>query len=96
MCIVVLFFSLIRDSAPHINSVVIVGCIIMLVGCYLLGIDSNNPPVSQYEKYVNEEDKKVPQDVITLRDDRYAVVCNVSARGSVTIVYILSLDRSGY
>ena len=70
-------FSLIRDSAPHINSVVIVGCIVMLVGCYLLGIDSNNPPVPQYRKYVNEEDEVVPQDAIIARNARYAIICNV-------------------
>ena len=35
--------SLIKDSAPFINMIVTVGCILMLIACILLGIDSNTP-----------------------------------------------------
>ena len=36
---------LIKHSAPHMNGTVIFGCIVMLLGSLLLGIDSNNPAV---------------------------------------------------
>ncbi|KAL5484018.1 hypothetical protein EMCRGX_G020445 [Ephydatia muelleri] len=35
---------LIANSAPHINTLIILGCLLLLATCYLLGIDSNNPP----------------------------------------------------
>lgn len=37
---------LIADSAPHINTIVLVGCLLLLTTCYLLGVDSNNPPLA--------------------------------------------------
>ena len=37
---------LIADSAPHINTIVIMGCLLLLITCYLLGVDSNNPPLA--------------------------------------------------
>ena len=35
--------SLIKDSAPFINMIVTVGCILMLIACILLGVDSQTP-----------------------------------------------------
>ena len=41
--LIVLCHRLIKHSAPHMNGTVIFGCIVMLLGSLLLGIDSNNP-----------------------------------------------------
>lgn len=87
------FFAhrLIRDSAPHINTVVIIGCIVMLVGCYLLGVDSNNPPVPGSEGYVDNVDN-VPASVVDAQDYRYKVICNVSWIS----VSVCILNNGGY
>ena len=78
------FFSrLIRDSAPHINTIVIIGCIVMLLGCYLLGIDSKNPPQPSDADYVDKQDEDVPMDVFNARNHRYKVICTV--RNSMVI-----------
>lgn len=37
---------LMANSAPHINTIVIIGCLLLLISCYLLGVDSNNPPLA--------------------------------------------------
>lgn len=67
--------SLIADSAPHINTVIIVGCILMLGACYLLGIDSANPDADNDIFLTAEE---VNQSTLNARNDRYASVCTVS------------------
>ncbi len=72
--------SLILDSAPLINTVIICGCILMLGTCYLLGIDSNTPKA---DSQVLEEQEQVDPDTIQARDDRYAAVCTVRGRGGV-------------
>eukprot|EP00731_Ephydatia_muelleri_P024104 Em0016g375a len=53
LVLAILFFNistirkpLIADSAPHINTIVIMGCLLLLITCYLLGVDSNNPPLA--------------------------------------------------
>ena len=61
---------MIRDSAPHINTVIIIGCIVMLVGCYLLGIDSDNPP----DRVDSNDDMA---EVMAARDSRYKIICTV-------------------
>ena len=71
------FFRLIRDSAPHINTIVIIGCIVMLLGCYLLGIDSNNPPQAGDEEFVHQQNDTVPMNVLLARNHRYKVICTV-------------------
>lgn len=74
-----MYFRLIRDSAPHINTVVIIGCCIMLLGCYLLGIDSNNP-VQSGDEYVKQQDNAVPDNmrgVLDARNERYKIICTV-------------------
>ncbi len=43
---------LIRDSAPLINIVIIIGCVVMLATAILLGIDSATPQVE--ESYLKE------------------------------------------
>ena len=54
-------YRLIRDSAPHINSVIIIGCGVMLAGSFLLGIDSNSPR----------------SDVFEMNESHFAVLCTV-------------------
>ena len=71
------FLRLIRDSAPHINTIVIVGCLVMLLGCYLLGIDSNNPPQEGDNDYIHQQNDTVPMDVLLARNHRYKVICTV-------------------
>ena len=71
------FLRLIRDSAPHINTIVIVGCLVMLLGCYLLGIDSNNPPQEGDNDYVHQQNDTVPMGVLLARNHRYKVICTV-------------------
>jgi len=41
---------LIWDSAPFINMIIIVGCIMMLIACFLLGVDSRTPAVEDSYK----------------------------------------------
>ena len=77
LLLLLLFCShrLIANSAPLINTVVTVGCIMLLVACYLLGIDSGTPSVVP--------DDVPRQDILNdgnLNDygrTRYAILCSV-------------------
>ena len=71
------FHSLIRDSAPFINSVIICGCVLMLVTCYLLGIDTQTPSVAGDASVADEDLLDDESHIIDSRNDRYAIICNV-------------------
>lgn len=49
----------------------------MLVGCYLLGIDSKNPVDPEYAEFVGMEDEFATPSALAARDYRYGVICNV-------------------
>jgi len=66
---------LIRDSAPHINTVVIIGCIWILIACFLLGVDSANPPI---DEHIADSAYTETEDVTAVRDQRYKTICTVS------------------
>ena len=72
-----IFCSLIRDSGPHINNIIIVGCLVMLVTCFLLGVDSSNPDTDEYVGNGND-DNILEFDIIAGRNRRYATICMVS------------------
>ena len=56
---------LIRDSAPLVNMVIILGCILMLITAIMLGIDTQTPDIrTSAMEYINH---------------RYTVFCNVSS-----------------
>ena len=59
----------------------------MLLGCYLLGIDSKNPPLPEDADFVNQQDDTVPPEVLNARNHRYKVICAVS-----TAPHLLSLS----
>lgn len=63
---------LIRDSAPFINLIIILGCILMLATCYLLGIDSATPPI---DNRLNDDQDTLDQSVIDNRNSRYGAIC---------------------
>ena len=84
--VLILFSRLIRDSAPHINTTVIIGCLVMLFGCYVLGIDSSNPPRPSDTEFVGQLEEAVPKEVLDARDYRYKVICTVRACNSISVV----------
>ena len=59
---------LIRDSAPHINTIIIIGCIWILTTCYLLSVDSANPPI---DEFVDDPSYSETVDVAEIRNHRY-------------------------
>ena len=65
--------SLIANSAPIINAVIIIGCIMLLVACYLLGIDSGTPQVDP-----NVQLKELLSMIDDYSKSRYAIICTVS------------------
>ena len=71
--------SLIRDSAPLINTVIIGGCLLMLITCYLLGVDTQTPAQSgdDPDKADQDYEEDGKNEILSQRNYRYAVVCNV-------------------
>jgi gamma-aminobutyric acid type B receptor len=63
--------SLMANSAPHINTIIIIGCIVMMATCTLLGIDSGTPQVTDGER------KDILADITEYGKTRYAVICTV-------------------
>ena len=64
----------------------------MLGACYLLGIDTNNPPTDHMTDKVDVEDfdnEEHFKDTIDNRDSRYAAVCTVSVWGVGVGVYVV-------
>ena len=71
--------SLIRDSAPIINTIIIGGCVLMLVTCYLLGVDTQTPSLDGDDPAEADEDN-IENDMESINDRRnarYASICNV-------------------
>ena len=64
--------SLIRDSAPLINIIIVCGCIVMLATSFLLGIDSKTPDT----KTSMTQSGMIPRDVYG--NQRFGIICNVS------------------
>ena len=62
-------FRLMKNSAPLINTVIIVGCILLMSTCILLGIDSANPKVVDGELDLT--------DIPDSAKKRYATICTV-------------------
>ena len=65
------FYRLTYNSAPYINMIIICGCIMVMVACILLGIDSGTPQTTD-----------VPRDNILLNlsnslMSRYSSICTV-------------------
>ena len=75
--------SFIANSAPHINTVIIIGCIVMMATCVLLGIDSGTPQVTPGDR------SNVLADINDSGKQRYASICMVRRRyiGSYFIIY---------
>ena len=71
--------SLIRDSAPLINTIIIIGCILMLGSCYLLGVDTQTPQISGDDPSIIDDE--LSKDILTKRNERYKLVCMVGGRG---------------
>ena len=63
------YYRLIANSAPYINTIIIIGCIIMMSTCVLLGIDSGTPAVQE-----DIELENIPESA----KDRYSYICIVS------------------
>lgn len=67
---------LVRDSAPHINTVVVIGCTLLLATCFLLSIDTNNPPIDRDTSH--RPDEEISTSILEQRDSRYGIICIVS------------------
>ena len=72
-----MFCSLIRNSAPVINTIIICGCVLLLVTCYLLGVYTRTPQLDGDQHNISdahllEESEK--NDI----PDRRNIICNVS------------------
>ena len=94
--------SLIRDSAPLINVIIILGCILMLGSCYLLGIDTRTPSLPGDDPSITDDDLPVDSSILQKRNERYGDICNVSLGGgresisrSVSQSVIQSIIQSG-
>ena len=70
---------LIRDSAPIINTIIICGCLLMLVTCYMLGVDTKTPTQDGDNPSDADEDNTESgrEDINQQRDSRYANICIV-------------------
>jgi gamma-aminobutyric acid type B receptor len=68
---------LIRDSAPIINAIIICGCLLMLVTCYLLGVDTRTPTQDGDNPSDADEDNTESgrEDINQQRNSRYADIC---------------------
>ena len=76
-----IFYSLIQDSAPVINTIIICGCVVMLITCYLLGIDTQTPSHDGDDpSRSDEENTEMNMDINEHRDDRYSTICTVSSQ----------------
>ena len=85
------FCSLIRDSAPVINTIIIGGCVLLLVTCYLLGVDTNTPQLDGDQPNISDAHLLEDSDkegIPDRRNKRYAIICNVSTH--VQNVYMCS------
>lgn len=84
------FCSLIRDSAPIINTIIICGCVLLLVTCYLLGVDTKTPTLDGDQPNISDahllEDSE-KDDIPDRRNKRYAIICNVR-KHLLHVVYI--------
>ena len=60
------------NSAPYINILLIIGCIVMMGSSILLGIDSGTPQVT------NGERDNILDEIGPSAENRYAIICTVS------------------
>ena len=60
------------NSAPYINIILIIGCIVMLGSSILLGIDSGTPQVT------NGSRDNILDEISPSAKNRYAIICMVS------------------
>ena len=70
---------LIWNSAPLINTVIVVGCIVMMVACILLGIDSGTPMIPMDTNGTITEE---------ITNERYASICTVSRQQKAQLLPI--------
>ena len=64
--------SLMANSAPYINIMITIGCIVMMGSSILLGIDSGTPQVT------NGKRDDILDDIDESAKSRYAIICMVS------------------
>ena len=74
------FYSLIRESAPLINTIIICGCVLLLVTCYLLGVDTRTPQQGGDQPNISDA-HSLEDDIPDRRNKSNAIICNVSIYG---------------